>query len=198
MHILTHICCGPCAIFPVARLREQGHQVRGFFYNPNIHPYQEFARRLDTLEQYAEAENLPVIYRRRYSPNEYLREVVYRENRRCQICYYLRLQEAARIARKGKFDAFTTTLLVSPYQKHDLVRAIGEAVGEEHGVPFYYEDFRPGYAESVRRSKALGMYRQPYCGCIYSEGERYCPRELPAEPDDSPEADGGHGKKKRG
>lgn len=176
MHILTHICCGPCAIYPVTRLREEGHQVHGLFYNPNIHPYQEFGRRLETLEKYAQAENLPVIYRRGYDLDDYLHQVVYRENRRCQICYHLRLKEAAQIARKGKFDAFTTTLLVSPFQKHDLVRDIGEQVGQELGVPFHYEDFRPGYSEAVRKSKELGMYRQQYCGCIYSERERYCPK----------------------
>jgi len=173
MRILLHICCGPCSIIPVQRLRQENITIYGYFDNPNIHPYQEWRKRKETLEKYALDIGLEVIYRNDYQMEDFLRAVVYREAMRCQYCYALRLEQAARVARKGKFDCFSTTLLVSPYQKHRLIKEAGEAAGEKYGVPFYYADYRPDYQEGVRISKERGMYRQPYCGCVYSEKERY-------------------------
>jgi predicted adenine nucleotide alpha hydrolase (AANH) superfamily ATPase len=100
--------------------------------------------------------------------------VVFREAERCRFCYHLRLFAAARAAKEGKFDAFTSSLLYSKYQKHELIREIGEQAALEAGLPFYYEDFRQGWQAGQARSKELGLYRQQYCGCIYSERERYC------------------------
>ncbi|CCO07228.1 epoxyqueuosine reductase QueH [Desulforamulus hydrothermalis] len=171
--ILLHTCCGPCTIYPLAKLRQQEFEVYGLFYNPNIHPYTEFQKRLDQLAQYAGQQNLKVIFDDTYRLEEYLQEVVHREARRCQICYYMRLKKAAQMAKKGKFDAFSTTLLVSPFQKHDLIRQLGESLAEQYGIPFHYEDFRPGFPEAVAKSKELEMYRQQYCGCIFSERDRY-------------------------
>lgn len=173
MNILLHTCCGPCSIYPLQRLREEGHQVRGYFYNPNIHPYKEWQQRLQTLKDYAGQVDLPLIIDEKYELEDFLQQVVYRENTRCRICYYIRLLRVAQVAKKGNFDAFTTTLLVSPFQKHDLIREIGEEVAQKTGVPFYYHDFRPGYKEAAAESKNLQMYRQQYCGCIFSEKERY-------------------------
>lgn len=173
MRILLHICCGPCSIYPVDYLRREGHEVHGYFYNPNVHPFTEWERRRETLASYSEQIELPVIFDGDYDLEDFLRAVVYRETQRCTFCYAIRLRRAATVARRGEFDAFSTTLLVSPYQKHDLIREIGESAGEESGVRFYYVDFRPGYREGVIRSKELNMYRQQYCGCIYSEKERY-------------------------
>jgi len=173
MKVLLHTCCGPCTIYPLDYLREQGHAVYGYFFNPNIHPFTEWQRRRETLENYAAAKDCKVIVDAEYRLEEFLRMVVFRETQRCRFCYALRLRQAARVARKGQFDAFCTTLLVSPFQKHELIREIGEAAGEEYGIPFLYVDFRPGYREATARSRELGMYRQQYCGCIYSEKERY-------------------------
>lgn len=171
--ILLHTCCGPCSIYPVKYLRDEGLEVFSYFYNPNIHPYTEFSRRLSTLEQYAAEIDLKLIVERSYELEEYLRNVVFRESERCQICYYMRLKQAAMVARKGKFDFFSTTLLVSPYQKHDRIKEIGESLAKEVGVPFYYHDFRTGYKEATAISRAQEMYRQQYCGCIFSEKDRY-------------------------
>lgn len=176
MKVLIHNCCGPCSIFPVASLREEGHDLRGLFYNPNIHPYTEFQKRLETLQDYAAKVQLPLIVLDDYELDEFLRQAVFREGERCRFCYAMRLKRAAQVAKKGGFDAFTTTLLVSPFQKHNLIAEIGRTVGEEVGVPFLYRDFRPGLKEAVQISKAEGMYRQQYCGCIYSERDRYLPR----------------------
>ncbi|MBU2550182.1 MAG: epoxyqueuosine reductase QueH [Proteobacteria bacterium] len=176
MKILLHICCGPCGIYPVQTLRRDGHEVMGFFYNPNIHPYLEFVRRRDTLAEWAGSVDLPVIFSRDYDLESFLREVVFRESERCRFCYHLRLQAAAKVARRGKFDALTTTLLYSKFQKHDLISRIGQEAAAREGMAFYYQDFREGWQEGIRISKERGMYRQPYCGCIYSERDRFQPR----------------------
>jgi epoxyqueuosine reductase len=173
MKLLLHICCAPCGIFPVRTLREDGIEVMGFFYRHNIHPYTECLRRQETLEAYAGQIDLRVIYQEGYDLEGFLRNVVYRETDRCRHCYYHRLQATALLAKRGKFDAFSTTLLYSKFQKHDLVRSIGEAVGNTVGIPFHYWDFRAGWKEGVETSKSLGLYRQQYCGCIYSEKDRF-------------------------
>jgi hypothetical protein len=178
VRVLLHICCAPCSIYPLRILREGGDEVCGLFYNPNIHPSLEYRRRLETVDAYAGQERL-VVFRDEGLPLEtFLRQVSFREQERCRICYEMRLAHTARVALRQHCDAFTTTLLYSRYQKHDLIRVVGERVAAEIGIPFVYRDFREGWSEGVRISKARGMYRQPYCGCIYSEAERYASRPL--------------------
>jgi len=173
MKLLLHICCAPCAIYPLRILKEEGHEVMGFFYRHNIHPYTECMKRENTLKSFADSESLRVIYQDGYEMEQFIRNVVFRENDRCTYCYHDRLQSAAHIARHGKFDCFTSTLLYSKFQKHDTIRKIGTSVGKSIGVPFLYEDFRTGWKEGITVSKERKLYRQPYCGCIYSEKERY-------------------------
>jgi len=176
--VLLHICCGPCASYPVPKLREEGYLVMGYYYNPNTHPYTEYIKRQEALEQYAHNVDLKVIYDEEYNPVEYFQNISFRESRRCFICYKMRLEQTAHIAKKGKFDYFTTTLLVSKHQKHQLIKETGEAMGDKYGVPFLYRDFREGFKESGVISRAMGLYRQQYCGCLYSEMERFAPRDL--------------------
>lgn len=173
MRILLHLCCGPCAVYPVARLRDQGHTVTGLFHNPNIHPYQEFHRRIDAVHQFAEAAAFPVEVDEQYGLTEYLRAVVFYENERCERCYDMRLQRTVQAAVAGGFDAFTSTLFYSRYQNHRLLLEKCTALATRHGIDFYYEDFRLGWQQGIDDSIRLGLYRQPYCGCIYSEQERY-------------------------
>ena len=174
MKLLMHICCGPCTIYPLKELRMHGHDVTGLFYNPNIHPYLEYSRRKQTLQDYAEKILLKVIWPEGYLLEEFLRQVATRPEERCVFCLTSRLQYAAHQAKNNNFDAFTSTLLYSRFQKHDLIREIGHALSRQLDIAFYYEDFRSGWNEGVRISKELEMYRQPYCGCIYSEKERFC------------------------
>ena len=171
--VLLHICCGPCASDPVPRLREEGFELMGYFYNPNIHPFTEYQKRKEALEDYARQVELKVIFEPDYKPVDYFQNITYRESRRCLLCYQMRLEQAAQIARKGKFDYFTTTLLVSKYQKHELIREIGEAIGEKYELPFLYRDFREGFRQTGIIAREMGLYRQQYCGCLYSEMERY-------------------------
>lgn len=173
MKLLLHTCCGPCSIYPIDYLREKGMEIQLYFYNPNIHPYTEYVKRKETLQEYAVSVGMPVICDDDYRLEEFLRKVVHRETDRCRECYAMRLEETARAAQKGGFDSFSSTLLVSPYQKHELIREIGLEYGQKYGVPFYYADYRPGYRKATARSRELGMYRQQYCGCIYSEKDRY-------------------------
>lgn len=169
MKVLVHTCCAPCLIYPLKVLREQGHEVESYFYNPNIHPFSEYLRRLDSLKCYCEQEKIP-LREDEYDFYHYFHEILLRGDR-CQGCYRLRLGAAARVAKDKGFAAFTTTLIVSPHQKHQIIREIAEKIGQSHGIPFLYHDFRSGYREAVKESKALGLYRQKYCGCLYSEME---------------------------
>lgn len=173
MKILLHICCGPCAIYPVETLRAQGFEVLGYFDNPNIHPYQEYLRRVEALRVFAAQAGLPVLWRPEYDPEEFFRLVAYREQERCRFCYYLRLSRTAARARREGISRFSTTLLYSRYQPRELIGEIARQAAAEAGVEFLFEDFRPGWAEGVAKSKALGLYRQPYCGCLFSERDRY-------------------------
>lgn len=173
MKALIHICCANCLIYPLKALREEGWDCMGLFYNPNIHPYQEYQRRLAAVQAYEKEAGIQVIYRDEYELERFLRGVAFREEERCRFCYHLRLQATAQVAKHGKFAAFTSTLLHSKHQDHELIKAIGEQVGKEQGVKFLYQDFRDGWKQGIEESKALGLYRQSYCGCIYSEKERY-------------------------
>ncbi len=174
--VLLHACCGPCTIVPLRRLRQDSLEVFAVYANPNIHPFTEWEKRRTALDEFAEREGLRLLPAADYEPAEWLRAVVFREGERCRICYHLRLRQVALLARRGRFAAFSTTLLYSRFQKHELIREIGEAVASEVGVAFLYRDWREGWAEGVAASRAAGMYRQAYCGCLYSERERYAPR----------------------
>jgi len=161
---------------PMADLRGEGHELRGLFYNPNIQPYTESQRRRETLEAWAQDQELPLIVQDEYEPEKWLRNVAWREDERCTPCLGQRLERAAAVAKKGGFDAFSTTLLYSIRQKHRLIKELGEAIGRGRGVKFLYRDWRPFWQEGIERSLAAGMYRQQYCGCIFSERDRYLGR----------------------
>ncbi|PMQ02352.1 MAG: hypothetical protein CBR30_01485 [Dictyoglomus sp. NZ13-RE01] len=171
--LLLHICCAVCLIYPLEKLRENGYDVKGFWYNPNIHPYQEYKMRLETLKNYASMQNLELIVNDDYDLEGFIRNVVYRENERCPVCYYMRLKKTVETAKDLGFNRFTTTLLMSPYQKHDLIFKIGKMLENEYNIEFVYYDYRSEYRTAINKAKELNLYRQKYCGCIYSEKERY-------------------------
>lgn len=173
MRVLLHVCCGPCALFPLLQLREEGCEVTGFFFNHNIHPYQEYERRRDAARFMAEQEGMPLMVRDDYRLEDFLAAVAGNPGARCGYCYASRLDAVAAAARAEGFDAFSSSLFYSRYQNHDLMRAKAEEAAGCHGIPFLYRDFRSGWQEGIRRSRELGLYRQQYCGCIYSEKERY-------------------------
>lgn len=182
MRLLLHTCCGPCTIVPLERLLAEGCEITGFFFRHNIHPFGECRMREETLLAFAKVEKFPVIVTPDYDLEGFLRKIVFREADRCRICFRERLGAAARAAREAGCEAFSTTLLYSRYQPHGVIREMGEAIGRTAGVPFVYRDFREGWAEGVAESRRLGMYRQKYCGCIYSEKERSFKKPEKKEP----------------
>ena len=243
MRILVHVCCAPCFTYPHKVLIEDGHEVVGYFFNPNIHPYQEFLSRLHCLERYTALRPVEIIYNKEYDLDKYLVgalqakydpppelneitkqkqepggfqekievkdslqiqlkqkdgsqtpvSIIEVENRsghthipienqkdvdfnpRCGYCIGLRLTKTAEVAANSGFDAFTTTLLESKYQPHEYIKSLGGQLASKFGIKFYYQDFRAGWKESIRISKELALYRQQYCGCIFSEYERFGP-----------------------
>jgi len=172
-----HTCCGPCACYTTQRLMEEGYAPTLYFYNPNIHPYQEFARRREGLNRLAELRGLPVIGEPEYELEHFLANVAAAPSKRCEFCYRFRLAKTARKAKELGFERFGTTLLISPYQNRELLCEIGRELAAEHGLIFHDEDFRSGFRQSQAMAQELGLYRQGYCGCIYSEKERYYKRE---------------------
>ena len=173
MKILLHICCAPCAIYPVKELRSNGLEVTGFFFNHNIHPYLEYRQRLDTVTEYASMIDLEVIYRDEYRLEDFLGAVAAKPETRCLYCYASRLEIAAATAAELGFEAYSSSLLYSRYQKHAVIREMGERLGAKYGIAFHYDDYRRGWKEGIDISKKMGLYRQQYCGCIYSEKDRY-------------------------
>jgi epoxyqueuosine reductase len=173
MRVLLHCCCAPCLIYPYSLLKDEGTDVTAFFYNPNIHPFREFKKRLEALENYSKSLSIPLITEKQYGLVDFLRKAVFHETERCGICYFMRLEKTALVAKKLGFDAFTTTLLYSRYQRHELITSFCNTLSDQLNIPFLYHDFRAGWQSGVDKSIELNMYRQPYCGCIYSEQERY-------------------------
>ncbi len=172
--VLLHICCGPCAIYPVQELLQEGYQVIGLFYNPNIHPLKEYLRRRQGVVTVSEHLGFRVIYKDdEYDPVYYFRQVVFREQNRCFHCYQMRLERTFSLAKRGKFDYFTTTLLYSKIQNHDRIAGLAEDISGGSQVRFLYRDFRQGWQVGIELSHEWGVYRQQYCGCIYSERERF-------------------------
>jgi epoxyqueuosine reductase len=173
MKLLMHICCANCSLYPIQSLTSKGIDIKGLWLNPNIHPYTEYKLRLDALQKLENMWNLDIEYMDSYGLKEFLRTVVNHEEDRCAFCYAMRLEETARTAKKMGLDGFTTSLLVSPYQKFDMILKVGSEMGKRYSIPFFIEDFRPGWKEGMRLSREFGLYRQKYCGCVYSEMERY-------------------------
>lgn len=178
MNTLLHTCCAPCSIHCVDTLRKEGIEPVSYWFNPNIHPYTEYRSRKTTLEEYAKSIDMRLIIDNTYGLRNFVKNVIDDLEHRCFYCYQVRLEQTARYAAEHHFDSFTTTLLVSPYQKHDALIAAGEAAAKKYGVPFLYRDFRPGFKDGQNKARELELYMQKYCGCIFSEEERYRMKQI--------------------
>ena len=166
--MLLHMCCGPCAVYPVKILQDENINFTGFFYNPNIHPIEEHELRMKTLKELAQIKGFDVIYDEGFEQNKW-EEFLGNKQERCCMCYQNRLLKTAILAKEKGFDAFSTTLLISPYQNQELIKNLGEEIGKKIGVQFYYRDFRPVFRLGQSMAKEMGLYRQKYCGCIISK-----------------------------
>ena len=168
------MCCGPCSITTIQTLQAEGYDVTGFFYNPNIHPLQEYVRRREGAREVAEKLGIRVIFKdNEYEPQKWFRDVCYREENRCFHCYAIRLERAFSIAKRGNFNFVSTTLLYSRKQNHEMIHQLGKDLAGAGATQFLYADFRTGWNEGIETSKEWGIYRQQYCGCLYSENERF-------------------------
>ncbi len=175
MKLLMHICCSICSIYPLQSLLLRGFDVTGFWFNPNIHPYTEYKARLESLMKLAKIWNLDMEYEDDYALDDFLKSIAGSGPKRCSVCYEKRMDRTARAAGRMRLDGFTTSLLASPYQQFDVIINKGKEAAKRYGVTFIAEDFRPGWKISRKMSRELALYRQKYCGCIYSEMERYAP-----------------------
>ena len=171
--VLIHVCCAHCAAYTVEHWRQEGYETTGFWYNPNIHPYTEHQKRLESMKLLSAKLDMPLIVADGYDIIEYFRHVAGHEEERCRRCFELRLAKTAETAREKDYAAFTTTLLISPHQKHEIIKETGERVAGGKGVEFLYADLRKRYSDSRHVTKPMELYRQQYCGCVYSEWERY-------------------------
>ena len=173
MKTLLHVCCAPCANQCVETLRSENIELTAFWYNPNIHPFTEYRARRNCLRQYAELVQLPLIEKNDYALRPFIREVAEDIAHRCVKCYEMRLFETAKAAKEGGFDSFTSSLFISPYQNHELMKQVAQRAAETYDVEFLYRDFRPHFRAGQEKARELEMYIQKYCGCVFSEEERY-------------------------
>ena len=177
MSLLLHACCGPCLAGSAPPLVTAfgSEEVILFWENPNIHPYLEYRERLLSFQRAATQFGLPVLYGdAEYGLDRFLHALGPRTGpERCAVCHRLRLEAAAKRAARESISAITTTLLISPYQDHDLLQRIGKEVAALYRIGFVATDLRPHFRTTFAESRRLGLYRQSYCGCIFSEQERY-------------------------
>ncbi len=172
--ILLHACCAPCASYPINLLRDEGYEPAVYFYNPNIYPQDEHEKRLDELIRYAQKENFELIYEP-YTPDDFIKAAYGLENepekgKRCEKCFYLRLSKTAQKAAALNIPEFTTTLTVSPHKVSCQVFCAGEICAEQYRVKFAPYDFKKkdGFKITQQIARENNMYKQTYCGCIYS------------------------------
>ncbi len=177
MTILLHCCCGPClsGSYPILEAEVGKGQTSAFWENPNIHPFVEHYQRMASFIKMAQIYELPIIKGdAEYGLNRFLEALKgHYGTERCETCYRLRLEATAKIAAEKGFDEISTTLLISPYQNHELLKKVGNEAAEKYNVKFHYTDFRPGFRESHELARKYELYRQKYCGCIFSEHDRY-------------------------
>jgi epoxyqueuosine reductase len=171
--VLIHICCAHCAAYTAEYWKQQGHETAGYWYNPNIHPYMEHQNRLEAVKKLAQEKGLELIIEEGFEMPEFLRRAAPHPAERCGDCFTMRLEKTAAKAKEKGYDGFTTTLLISPHQKHELIISTGEKAAVVNGVKFFYTDLRKRFSDSRHITKPMDLYRQQYCGCIYSEWERY-------------------------
>lgn len=174
MKLLLHTCCAPCSVYCIDKLRNENIEPVVYWYNPNIHPYTEYVARRDCLKQYTESINIKAIFEEDYGLKKFCKNVISDLDNRCtNYCYRVRLEQTAKYAIENGYDTISTTLLVSPYQKHDEIKKIGEEIAKKYNITFLYIDFRIGFREGQAKARELGLYMQKYCGCIFSEEDRY-------------------------
>ena len=174
MKLLMHTCCAPCSVYCIESLKNEGIEPTLYWYNPNIHPYMEYKARRDTLKEYLKTINIQAVFEEDYGLKEFCKNTIQDlENRCSNYCYKVRLEQTVKYAKENGFDSFTSTLFVSPYQKHKELKKICEELANKYNIEFLYRDFRIGFIQGQAKARQLGLYMQKYCGCVFSEEDRY-------------------------
>lgn len=174
MKLLLHTCCAPCSVYCIDSLRSEDIEPTVYWYNPNIHPYKEYEARRNCLKEYTNKIKVQAIFQEDYGLKEFCKNVVNDLSNRCiNYCYKVRLEQTAKYAKQNGYDSFSTTLLVSPYQNHEVLKELGKSLEGKYGIKFVYRDFRVGFREGQKKAREIGLYMQKYCGCVFSEEERY-------------------------
>lgn len=156
MKLLLHTCCAPCSIYCIETLRKEKIEPTVYWYNPNIHPYTEYKQRRDTLKEYTKSINVNAVFEEDYGLREFCKNTINNLENRCQdYCYRIRLEQTAKYAKENGYDSFSTTLLISPYQKHDILKQLGEEIAKKYELEFVYIDFRPGFREGQVKAREL-------------------------------------------
>lgn len=181
--LLVHACCAPCLVAVYDDITnnldkynlETKNEFDVIWYNINIHPKAEYEKRKETLKEYLKIDNREAIFLDEYNLLNWAKHAVNHKeegyNGRCEFCYTSRLEKVFEYAKENGYTAVTTTLLISPYQKHDVICNVCNKLSEKYGVKFKYEDFRPLFWPGQHKARDLGLYRQKYCGCIFSIDE---------------------------
>ena len=185
-HLFLHSCCAPCSSYVLEYL-SQYMEITVFYYNPNISPEKEYQSRVEEQKRLIteQPHRYPVHFQAgEYIPQDFYQAVKGHEKdreggERCFICYELRLREAAKLAKEGRYDYFTTTLSISPLKNAAKLNEIGETLSQEYDIPYLYSDFKKknGYKRSIELSAEYKLYRQNYCGCVFSKHEAGEPTE---------------------
>ena len=185
MKLLMHTCCAPCSVYCIDSLKKEKIEPTVYWYNPNIHPYMEYKARRDCLKEYTASINVNAIFEEDYGLDEFCKNVIGDLQNRCaNYCYRVRIEQTAKYAKENGYDTITTTLLVSPYQRHEELKKVCEKIAQKYGLKFLYRDFRVGFREGQSKAREIGLYMQKYCGCIFSEESRYLShnQEMPKLP----------------
>ncbi len=174
MKLLLHACCAPCSVYCVDTLRAEGIEPTMYWFNPNIHPYKEYVSRRDCFKEYCQTQNLKSIIEDEYGLDEFCKNVSNDIKGRCiNYCYPIRLRKIFEYAKENGYDTVSTTLLYSIYQKHDFIKKYCEDLSKEFEIDFLYRDFRVGFEQGHQKAYELELYLQKYCGCVFSEEDRY-------------------------
>ncbi len=179
MNLLLHTCCAPCSIMCINTLRNESIEPTLYWYNPNIHPATEYKQRKNTLVEYSKSIDAKLLINNEYGLRNFITALDgdYSSPTRCSVCYRLRFEETARFAAENGFTHFSSTLFVSPYQNHELMVQTAEEMAKKYGVEFLHRDFRPYFKEGQEKARELELYMQKFCGCIFSEEDRYIKRK---------------------
>lgn len=169
MKLLLHTCCAPCSVYCIDTLRKEGIEPTVYWFNPNIHPYMEYKARRDTLKQYTELINVNAIFEENYGLRDFCKNTINDLDNRCvKYCYRVRLEQTAKFAKENGYDTISTTLLISPYQKHEELKTLGEEIAKKYGLEFLYRDFRIGFREGQTKARELRfIYAEVLWMCFF-------------------------------